>query len=74
MLQSMEELQARLSKLLDDANDCDLIGNLAADQRKRASFRRMARELREAAARLRSDIAAHEAHAQQGRCGQRNFH
>ncbi len=59
----MKDMQAKLSKLLDDANDCDLIANLATDRRKRAVFRRTALELRESAARLRADIAACKAEA-----------
>jgi hypothetical protein len=56
----MEDMQSPTDQLLDEANDCDLIGNLATDQRKRATFRRMARELRGVAARLRADIAARD--------------
>ncbi len=70
----MEDMQTRLTKLLDDASDCDLISNLATDQHKRATFRRMARELREVAARLRSDIAARDEDAPEDRCKQGGFH
>ena len=70
----MEDMQTKLTKLLDDANDCDLISNLATDQRKRATFRRMARELREVATRLRADIAAHNGLAPKDRCEQRGLH
>ena len=56
----MKDLEAKLAKLLDDANDCDIIGNLATDPRKRASFRRMAQEFRAMADRLRADIAVHK--------------
>ena len=59
----MKDMQAKLTKLLDDANDCDLIGSLATDQAKRATFRRMAEEFRDMAARLRADIAAHHSKA-----------
>jgi len=58
-----EDMQARLTKLLDDANDCDLIGNLATDPSKRATFRRLAHEFREMAAQLRADIAASQPQA-----------
>ena len=69
----MDDMQTRLTKLLDDASDCDLISNLATDQRKRTTFRRMARELREVAARLRADIAGRDEPATQDRCEQRGF-
>ena len=70
----MGDMQTRLTKLLDDASDCDLISNLATDQRKRATFRRMARELREVAARLRADIATHDGRVPEDRCEQRGLH
>jgi hypothetical protein len=54
----MKDLQAKLERLLAEAQDCDLIGNLATDQDKRATFRRMAAQLREMAEQLRADIAA----------------
>jgi hypothetical protein len=54
----MKDLQTKLEKLLAEAQDCDLIGNLATDQAKRATFRRMAAQLREMAEELKADIAA----------------
>lgn len=42
----MEDLQARLEKLLIDAEDCALISKLATDQRKRDLFNRLAVDLR----------------------------
>jgi hypothetical protein len=54
----MKELQAKLERLLAEAQDCDLIGNLATDQAKRATFRRMAAQFREMAEQLKADIAA----------------
>ena len=42
----MEDLQARLDKLLIDAEDCALIGKLATDVRKRDLFNRLASDLR----------------------------
>jgi hypothetical protein len=43
----MEDLSARLEKLLTEAEDCDLIGKLATDLKKRALFQKlsMAREV-----------------------------
>ena len=37
----MEDLQARLEKLLTDAEDCALIGKLATDVKKRDLFKRL---------------------------------
>jgi hypothetical protein len=54
----MKDLHAKLERLLAEAQDCDLIGNLAADHAKRATFRRMAEQLRDMAAQLKTDIAA----------------
>jgi hypothetical protein len=54
----MKDLQAKLESLLAEAQDCDLIGNLATDPDKRATFRRMAAQLREVAEQLKADIAA----------------
>ena len=42
----MEDLQARLAKLLTDAEDCALIGRLATNVRKRDLFNRLANDLR----------------------------
>lgn len=55
-----QDLKARLEKLLADAADCDLIAGLAADVRKRATFRRMAEQFRTMAAELKSEIAKAE--------------
>ena len=54
----MKDLQTKLEQLLAEAHDCDLIGNLATDQAKRATFRRMAAQFRKMAEELRADIAA----------------
>jgi len=54
----MKDLQAKLERLLAEAQDCDLIGNLASDHDKRATFRRMAEQLRQMAEQLKADIAA----------------
>jgi hypothetical protein len=42
----VEDLQARFEKLQTDAEDCALIGKLAADVRKRDLFNRLATDLR----------------------------
>ena len=38
----MEDLQARLEKLLTDAEDCAHVGELATELRKRELFNRLA--------------------------------
>jgi hypothetical protein len=62
----MKDLQAKLEQILTEAHDCDLIGNLATDQAKRATFRRMAAQFREMAEELKADIAARIAAADNG--------
>jgi hypothetical protein len=42
----MEDMSARLEKLLIEAEDCDLIGRLATDLHKRELFKRLAVDLR----------------------------
>jgi hypothetical protein len=42
----MEDLSAKLEKLLIEAEDCDLIGRLATDLNKRELFKRLAVDLR----------------------------
>jgi hypothetical protein len=54
----MRDLKTRLEKLLADAADCELIGNLAADIRKRAAFKRLAEQYRDMAARIQAELAA----------------
>lgn len=52
----MEDIQARLIKLQADADDCDLIANLAMDPLKQAYFRRLAQQLRQMADDIHSII------------------
>ena len=42
----MHDLSAKLEKLLSEADDCELIGRLAADGKKRELFKRLAADLR----------------------------
>jgi len=42
----VENLKATLEKLLTDAEDCAVIGKLAADEKKRELFNRLATDLR----------------------------
>ena len=42
----MEDLRAKLEKLLIEAEDCELIGRLATDPGKRKLFKKLAADLR----------------------------
>jgi hypothetical protein len=53
----MKDLEAKLEKLLADAEDCDLISKLATDVTKRATFRRLAMQTRAMAEEVRQAIA-----------------
>jgi hypothetical protein len=55
--QAMEDLKAKLEKLLSDAEDCELIARLAADAQKRELFRRLAADLRAMARDVEAVIA-----------------
>ena len=57
----MEDLQARLEKLLTDAEDCALLGKLATDQKKRELFHRLATDLRSMARDVEAVIALRRA-------------
>ncbi len=57
----MEDLQARLERLLTDAEDCALIGKLATDARKRDLFNRLAADLRGMAFDVRAMLALQRA-------------
>jgi hypothetical protein len=50
----MQDLSAKLEKLLAEAEDCELIAKLATDLKKRALFARLAVDLR----RMARDIQA----------------
>jgi hypothetical protein len=50
----MEDLHAKLEKLLIEAEDCDLIAKLATDLNKRKLFKRLAVDLRTMARDIRS--------------------
>jgi hypothetical protein len=53
----MPDLKLKLEMLLEGAADCEMIGNLAADADKRATYRQRARDMRELAERVRTQIA-----------------
>jgi hypothetical protein len=57
----MKDLTDRLQQLLTDAEDCDLIGKLATDMTKRETFKRLADQLRKAAADIEQVIAQKKA-------------
>lgn len=52
----MEDLRAKLEKLLTEADDCELIGRLATDIQKRELFKKLAVDLRSMAHDIRSMI------------------
>jgi hypothetical protein len=54
----MKDLMETLQKLRNDAEDCDLISELAADPAKREVFAKLASHLRLAAADIERVIAA----------------
>ena len=49
MVRMMEDLTAKLEKMLSEAADCELIGRLATDMQKRRLFAKLADDLRSAA-------------------------
>ncbi len=57
----MENLQARLEKLLREAEDCALLGKLATDVRKRDLFNKLATDLRRMARDVEVVIASRRA-------------
>jgi hypothetical protein len=54
----VEDLQARLEKLLTEAEDCALIGKLATDVRKRDLFDKLATDVRRMAREVEAVIAS----------------
>ncbi len=57
----MEDLSAKLEKLLTEAEDCDLIGKLATDPHKRELFEKLAADLRAVARDIQAMIAGRTA-------------
>jgi hypothetical protein len=53
----MKDLHLKLEKLLTEAEDCDLIGKLATDKRKRKLFEKLAADLRGMARDIEAMIA-----------------
>ena len=53
----MQDLKAKLEKLLTEAEDCELIGRLATDVHKRALFLKLAVDLRAMARDIEAMIA-----------------
>ena len=54
----MEDLRAKLEKLLTEAEDCELISRLATDVKKRELFKKLAVDPRAMAHDIRSMIGA----------------
>jgi hypothetical protein len=59
----MEDLSAKLEKLLVEAEDCELIGRLATDLSKRALFKKLAVDLRSMAYDIQAAISARKPEA-----------
>jgi hypothetical protein len=57
----MQDMHAKLEKLLTEAEDCDIIGRLATDAKKRELFQRLAADLRGLARDIEALIAGREA-------------
>ena len=53
----MEDLTAKLEHLLTEAEDCEIIGRLAADAKKRELFKRLAIDLRSMAREIEALVA-----------------
>jgi hypothetical protein len=53
----MEDLQERVAKLRDDAEDCAIISKLATDPTKRETFARLAIQLRQMARDVEKTLA-----------------
>jgi hypothetical protein len=53
----MEDMSAKLEKLLTEAEDCDLISRLATDSQKRELFKKLAADLRTMARDIQDVIA-----------------
>ena len=53
----MEDLKAKLEKLIADAAECELIANLASEDDKRKVFRSLAAQYRAMAEAIRTVIA-----------------
>jgi hypothetical protein len=54
----MQDLSAKLNKLLSEAEDCELIAKLATDLKKRAIFARLAVDLRKMASDIQTMITS----------------
>jgi hypothetical protein len=54
----MQDLKSKLDKLLCEAVDCEMIGNLATDKAKRDLFRKLASDLRMMARDIEAVIVA----------------
>jgi hypothetical protein len=59
----VDDLNAKLEKLLTEAEDCELIGRLAANREKRELFKKLAVKLRSMARDIQAVIATHEPQA-----------
>ena len=57
----MQDYKARIEKLSADAAECDLIGNLAVEEAKRKTFRRLAQQFRAIGEQLKAEMEGNAA-------------
>jgi outer membrane murein-binding lipoprotein Lpp len=55
----MQDFQAKIEKLLLEAEDCELIAKLATDVKKRAHFARLSVRLKALAREMQSAVVEH---------------
>ena len=60
VVSEMEDMSAKLEKLLTEAEDCDLVGRLATDLHKRDPFKKLAVDLRTMARDVQAVISTHK--------------
>lgn len=57
MVSGMDDMSAKLEKLLIEAEDCEIIGRLATDLKKRELFKKLAADLRAMAGDIKTLMA-----------------
>ena len=60
----MKDIHAKLEKLLTEAEDCELIGRLATDVKKRQLFKKLAANLRSMARDIEAVVAGRRPEAE----------
>jgi hypothetical protein len=57
----MQDYKFHIEKLVAEAVECELIGNLAVEEKKRATFRRLAQQFRTIGEKLRAEMEGESA-------------